>query len=74
MSGSGCATTCRTGARARPAARDTKSGEGSFGFEPAGPLGLTYAPVPPELPHFQIARLSRYTPELAGTFVYCWEP
>ena len=46
---------------------------GRFGFEPAGPLGLTYAPVPPELPHFQIRRLSRYTPSLRGTFVYCWE-
>ena len=44
-----------------------------FGFEPAGPLGLTYAPVPPELPHFQIRRLSSYTPDLEGTFVYCWE-
>ena len=46
---------------------------GRFGFEPAGPLGLNYAPIPPELPHFQIRRLSRYTPSLQGTFVYCWE-
>ena len=46
---------------------------GRFGFEPAGPLGLAYAPVPPELPHFQIRRLSRYTPSLRGTFTYCWE-
>jgi putative acetyltransferase len=45
-----------------------------FGFEPAGPLGLTYAPVPPELPHFQVRRLSRYAPSISGTFVYCWEP
>ena len=44
-----------------------------FGFEPAGPLGLTYAPVPPELPHFQIRRLSRYAPSLRGSFVYAWE-
>ena len=46
---------------------------GRFGFEPAGPVGLTYAPVPAELPHFQIRRLSRYTPSLQGAFVYCWE-
>ena len=46
---------------------------GRFGFEPAGPLGLAYEPVPPELPHFQIRRLSRYSPNLQGTFVYCWE-
>jgi predicted N-acetyltransferase YhbS len=46
---------------------------GRFGFEPAGPLGLTYAPVPPELPHFQICRLSRWSPSLQGIFVYCWE-
>jgi putative acetyltransferase len=44
-----------------------------FGFEPAGPLGLTYAPVPPELPHFQVHRLSRYAPSIRGTFAYCWE-
>ena len=46
---------------------------GRFGFEPAGPIGLTYAPVPPELPHFQLRRLSRYMPSLRGTFTYCWE-
>jgi len=46
---------------------------GRFGFEAAGPIGLTYAPVPPELPHFQVCRLSRYTPSLRGTFTYCWE-
>ena len=46
---------------------------GRFGFEPAGPLGLTYAPVPPELPHFQVCRLSRFAPAVQGTFRYCWE-
>lgn len=45
---------------------------GRFGFEPAGPIGLVYAPVDPELPYFQIARLSGDRP-LTGTFVYCWE-
>ena len=46
---------------------------GRFGFEPAGPLGLTYPPVDPELPYFQIRRLSRYTPSVQGSFTYCWE-
>ena len=46
---------------------------GRFGFEPAGPTGVVYPPVDPELPHFQIRRLSRYTPTLRGSFVYCWE-
>ena len=46
---------------------------GRFGFEPAGPTGLVYPPVDPELPYFQVCRLSRYTPSLQGPFTYCWE-
>jgi putative acetyltransferase len=46
---------------------------GRFGFEAAGPLGITYAPVEPDSPHFQIRRLAAYDPALRGVFVYCWE-
>ena len=46
---------------------------GRFGFEAAGPLGITYAPVGPSSPHFQIRRLAAYDPSLRGEFVYCWE-
>jgi putative acetyltransferase len=46
---------------------------GRFGFEPAAPLGITYAAVDPAEPAFQARRLSAYDPSLAGVFVYCWE-
>ena len=45
---------------------------GRFGFEPAAPLGITYAPVG-DNPAFQARRLESYDPSLRGTFVYCWE-
>jgi putative acetyltransferase len=45
-----------------------------FGFEPAGSLGLTYAPAGAGSPHFQARRLEQYDPSLRGTFNYCWEP
>ena len=44
-----------------------------FGFEPAGPLGLDYAPVGTGNPHFQARRLTRYGASLRGDFTYCWE-
>jgi putative acetyltransferase len=44
-----------------------------FGFEPAGPLGLTYAPAGAGSPHFQARRLEGYDTRLRGTFTYCWE-
>jgi len=36
-------------------------------------LLLRDPPVDPELPYFQIRRLSLYTPSLQGSFTYCWE-
>jgi putative acetyltransferase len=45
-----------------------------FGFEAAGPLGLTYAPAGPGSPHFQARRLDDYDARQRGTFTYCWEP
>ena len=45
-----------------------------FGFEPAGPLGLMYAPAGADSPHFQARRLDSYDASLRGTFSYCWEP
>jgi putative acetyltransferase len=44
-----------------------------FGFEPAGPLGLTYAPAGAGSPHFQARRLDRYDARQRGRFTYCWE-
>jgi putative acetyltransferase len=44
-----------------------------FGFEPAGPLGLVYAPVGAGNPHFQARRLTQYRAPLRGNFTYCWE-
>jgi len=46
---------------------------GRFGFEPAGPLGLSYAPVGAGNPHFQARRLPGHTDALRGVFSYCWE-
>jgi putative acetyltransferase len=45
---------------------------GRFGFEPAGPLGITYPPVA-EGPYFQVRRLSAYDPSHVGAFTYGWE-
>jgi putative acetyltransferase len=44
-----------------------------FGFEPAGPLGLTYAPAGAGSPHFQARRLDNYDACQRGRFTYCWE-
>jgi putative acetyltransferase len=44
-----------------------------FGFEPAGPLGLTYAPAGAGSPHFQARRLDHYDARQRGSFTYCWE-
>jgi predicted N-acetyltransferase YhbS len=46
---------------------------GRFGFEPSGPLGITYRPVGPDNPDFQVKRLSAYDASLHGEFAYCWE-
>ena len=46
---------------------------GRFGFEPSGPLGITYLPVGEGNPHFQVCRLTTYDPSYHGTFTYCWE-
>jgi len=44
-----------------------------FGFEPAGPLGLTYAPAGSDSTHFQARRLDHYDARQRGCFTYCWE-
>jgi len=46
---------------------------GRFGFEPAGPLGLSYAPVGAANPHFQARRLPGGAAARRGVFGYCWE-
>jgi predicted N-acetyltransferase YhbS len=44
-----------------------------FGFEPSGPLDITYLPVGAENPHFQVRRLTAYDASYRGPFTYCWE-
>lgn len=44
-----------------------------FGFEPAGPLGLSYAPAGAGSRHFQARRLDDYDARQRGAFTYCWE-
>jgi predicted N-acetyltransferase YhbS len=44
-----------------------------FGFEPSGPLGISYQAVGEGDPHFQVRRLAGYDPSYRGTFTYCWE-
>jgi putative acetyltransferase len=46
---------------------------GRFGFEAAGPLGLSYAPVGTGNPNFQARRLPGFIPAPRGVFSYCWE-
>jgi putative acetyltransferase len=46
---------------------------GRFGFEPAGPLGLSYPPAGAGNPHFQARRLPGWSAALRGEFGYCWE-
>jgi putative acetyltransferase len=45
-----------------------------FGFEPAGPLGLTYPPAGAGSPHFLARPMDGYDASLCGSFTYCWEP
>jgi putative acetyltransferase len=44
-----------------------------FGFEPSGPLGLTYPPAGPDSPYFQVRKLTSYDPSYRGDYTYCWE-
>jgi putative acetyltransferase len=46
---------------------------GRFGFEPAGPLDLGYAPAGAGNPNFQARKLPGYGAALRGVFSYCWE-
>jgi putative acetyltransferase len=46
---------------------------GRFGFEPSGPLGISYPPIGERDPHFQVRRLTTYDPSYHGRFTYCWE-
>jgi putative acetyltransferase len=46
---------------------------GRFGFEAAGPLGLSYPPAGAGNRHFQALRLSGSGAALRGEFSYCWE-
>jgi len=46
---------------------------GRFGFEPSGPLGISYLPVGEGNPHFQVRRLAGYDPSYRGRLTYCWE-
>ena len=46
---------------------------GRFGFGPAAPLGLSYAPVGAANPHFQARKLPGHAEALRGEFGYCWE-
>lgn len=46
---------------------------GRFGFEPSGPLGITYPPVGEGDPHFQVRRLAAYDPSLRGRYTYRFE-
>jgi predicted N-acetyltransferase YhbS len=44
-----------------------------FGFEAAGPLGITYPAVGAHDPRFLVRRLTTYDPSYRGEFRYCWE-
>jgi putative acetyltransferase len=46
---------------------------GRFGFEPSGPLEISYGPAGAGNPHFQVRRLAGYDPSYRGEFTYCWE-
>jgi len=46
---------------------------GRFGFGPAGPRGLWYAPVGRGDPHFQARPLAGDDGSRRGEFGYCWE-
>jgi putative acetyltransferase len=44
-----------------------------FGFEPSGPLGISYPVVGEGNPHFQVRRFPSYDRKYRGAFTYCWE-
>ena len=44
-----------------------------FGFEPSGPLGITYPAVGEGSPNFLVRRLAGYDSSYRGDFTYCWE-
>jgi putative acetyltransferase len=44
---------------------------GRFGFEPSGPLAISYGA--PDNPHFLVHRFPSYDRTYRGPFVYCWE-
>jgi putative acetyltransferase len=46
---------------------------GRFGFEPSGPLGITYRAVGQDNPNFLALRLAGYDTSFRGDFTYCWE-
>lgn len=46
---------------------------GRFGFEPSGPLGISYPPVGEGNAQFQVRRLTTYDPSYHGRLTYCWE-
>jgi len=46
---------------------------GRFGFEPSGPLNISYPAVGVGDPHFQVRRLSAFDPSYSGQLTYCWE-
>jgi putative acetyltransferase len=46
---------------------------GRFGFGPAGDVGLHYAPVGADNPHFQARPLAGFDTTPRGEFSYCWE-
>ncbi len=47
---------------------------GRVGFGAAGSLGIHYAPVGPDSPHFLARPLGGATAPGRGVFTYCWEP
>jgi putative acetyltransferase len=46
---------------------------GRFGFEPSGPLGITYRSVGEGHPNFLVRRMASYDSSYRGDFSYCWE-
>jgi putative acetyltransferase len=44
-----------------------------FGFEPSGPLGISYPAVGADNPHFLVRRFARYDSTYLGQFTFCWE-
>jgi putative acetyltransferase len=44
-----------------------------FGFEPLGPLQISYPPVGAGNPHFLVRRFAGYVSTYRGEFTYSWE-